>query len=295
MKALKFFFLAWLDSFLNAFSRRICSSCRKKAASDFSRFFCSFCEEKIFALWKKPDKTRKYLAYTLNEINLFWRDLEFYYPKIYFALEYNEQTKFLIRKFKYHRPHYSKDLARILFSYWNHHASYILADIKEEELLRYPAINKSERKLQFFVTAIPLYSGKLESRTYNQADLLAKEFVKLANQYLKMDSCEFLYQSSFGLYYNQVADFCYLPNLLKRKKSTPTLFDKSKLERMSIMEDAFSLNVSPCLDFSYENILLVIDDISTTGVTFLEAYRALLNTTSFDEILFLSLAGRNFS
>ncbi len=299
-----------LQEFLDLISLRLCYGCKKASAHPENKFYCAYCFDKLQSNWLNKNYSRKYLDFTYQELAEFYDSRIPLYPKIYFATEYGPLTKSLLRHFKYRKPYIAEFWGRFLAQYWQAHADWILSDLNSDELEKFnPQIN-TERKLRFWISYVPMHESKFKSRSYNQAELVAQEFTQLLNQELKKKSKRYLYQSAKGLAYNQVASYQLLRNYIRRSKATPSLYDKSKQERLAILHEAFSMTPLLRINDSFEkftdarhassekreDILIIIDDISTTGATAMEIYRSLnLTTHPWQEIIFLTVTGRNFT
>ncbi len=96
------------------------------------------------------------------------------------------------------------------------------------------------------IAPIPLYSSKLRTRGYNQAEILAKGFAKRMN--FKVLNC------------------------LKRTKNTRSQVGLLRKDRKENISGAFSIIHN--LEFIVQNVFLV-DDVFTTGSTLVEAARML--------------------
>jgi len=102
-----------------------------------------------------------------------------------------------------------------------------------------------------FIVPVPLHVFRLLKRQYNQAALLAKE----------ISACE---------------DVDHYPNLLKRKRSTPSQGGFNKEGREKNVKDAFVVRAK------YGNLIkgkraLLIDDVFTSGATVNECAKSLIN------------------
>ena len=283
---------------LDLISVRLCYGCKKAYANPSNKYYCHYCFNNLQSNWLNKNYSRKHLDFSYAELTEFYDDTIPLYPKIYFATEYGPLTKSLIRHFKYRKPYISEFWAEFLANYWKLHADWILSDLSSDEAEKFNPNLQSNSTLKFWISYVPMYETKLKSRTYNQAELIAQEFTKLLNQDLKKHKPRYLYQSSEGLAYTSVSQYQFLPNLISRIKNTESLYDKSKQERLAILRGAFSVNAldETCsIDSQEENILIVIDDISTTGATAMEIYRSLnLKQNPWKEIIFLTVTGRNF-
>lgn len=108
----------------------------------------------------------------------------------------------------------------------------------------------------FLVVPVPLHKITLRKRGFNQAeiiaDLIGKKF-SLKKEY----------------------------SSLNRIKETQPMFGKSRIERFLNLESAFKVNKYLTKRISGKNILLV-DDVCTSGATFLEASKALIESGAVD-------------
>ena len=159
------------------------------------------------------------------------------------ALSYNRTAKKLIYSFKY-KP-YLVDL-KVFIS-----ELFYESVIQKEEFMK--LLNSSK----WIIVPVPLSSGKLRKRGYNQAEILAK---KLAE---KFDLEE--------------------KNLLKKTKETKTQIKLGKAERAENIKGSFVLNSKV-----FGSILLV-DDVVTSGATLLEAAK-ILKKQGAKKVIGLTLA-----
>lgn len=114
----------------------------------------------------------------------------------------------------------------------------------------------------YVVVPIPLSKEKLKSRGFNQAEKLAEVVAKSLN--LKMDT-----------------------HLLKRVRNTKTQYQMTRIERFENLKNAFEADMKKVAG---RNIILV-DDICTTGATFLSASEE-LSKAGIENIVCLSLCTR---
>ena len=286
-----------INYFLDLISLRLCYGCKKASAHPTNKYYCAYCFDNLKTNWLKKNYSRKHLDFNYAELTEFYDDTIPLYPKIYFASEYSPLTKSLMRYFKYHKSYISEFWAKLLVDYWKLHADWILSDLSTGEVEKFNPNKESHTQLKFWVTYVPMNENKLKTRTYNQAELIAKEFTQLLNKELRESKPHYLYQSSEGLAYTPVSQYKFLPNLISRIKNTESLYDKSKQERLAILRGAFSVNaLDGAFRIGSENILIIIDDISTTGATAMEIYRSLnLEEPLWQEIIFLTVTGRNFT
>lgn len=170
---------------------------------------CIFCQEIM------PMNENDFICkYCYMDIDFITEDKE---PNLA-VFEYNEKTKYSIHRLKYfNRPDYAKYFAKMM----------------------YLKFNKMNHLDYDFVIFVPMYEFKKKKRGYDQAEILAKEFAKLAN-------------------------IKFLPNNLIRTKNTVAQSKVSFEERKTNVLNAFSLKDYSI--FKNKNII-IIDDIFTTGNT----------------------------
>ena len=122
---------------------------------------------------------------------------------------------------------------------------------------------------QVYLASVPLHPAKLKKRGYDQAELLALALRP------KIPKAE------------------YLPQLLERVTDTASLYTFSAAQRESILSDAFRLNPAYHHDPSFRcSVLILIDDISTTGATFRTCARLVRQQLGFKAVLAFAAAGR---
>lgn len=119
-----------------------------------------------------------------------------------------------------------------------------------------------EKYENYIVVPIPLSKEKLKSRGFNQAEKLAELVAKSLN--LKVST-----------------------RLLKRVRNTKTQYQMTRRERFENLRNAFEADVKMAKN---RNVLLV-DDICTTGATFLSASEE-LSKAGVENIICLALCTR---
>jgi predicted amidophosphoribosyltransferase len=217
------------------------------------------------------------------------------YPKIFFVFIYNKLSKRLIKDFKYRRPYYKRFWSKELFNYVTENLSLMLSDTALN-LTEKIKVDKSKR-INLYFTAVPLHAQRLNSRTYNQAALVAKTTAQYLRELIKSKTLLSYYQSAYGFDTYTVNEVIYLDKLFIRTKATENLYSKGKYARLEILKKAFLVNPNfqHRLVNENENVLIVLDDICTTGATFLELFKEIHKAKlKFDEIIFLACTGRNF-
>ncbi len=120
-------------------------------------------------------------------------------------------------------------------------------------------LNKKE---EYLILPVPIHPHRRKERKYNHMDLVADEFSKLTN-------------------YKNNKFF------LLRTKDTQKQFKLSKQERIKNIKDAFDINKEE--NISKETHLLIIDDITSSGIT-LEEIIKLLNKNGYKNITALTLS-----
>lgn len=271
-------FRGLVEDFLNAISLRLCSSCSKAYADDY---YCDFCMERLKFTWGKEGYSRKYLDFDFIELTqLLDLDLPLY-PRIYTATKYDDATKALIRHFKYRKPFLSKFWARFLYDYWCLHANWILSELSFYELAQ-EREDLPEVSLDLYIVPVPMFEAKKKRRKYNQAELLARDFAELFDL-----SQKYLMQTAQGLAWVSFKSVTCAPDLLIRVQDTPSLFNKAKYERLEILQDVFAVDQS--LLPSSESLVLVLDDISASGSTFMEIFKTMNQSAFQGELVFISL------
>lgn len=136
--------------------------------------------------------------------------------KIYCATEYSDKMKTLIRAIKYHnKKSLSFEAGMVLKSFWE---------------------KVSDRKQDYVILPMPLYSKRQKKRGYNQSETIAIEFAK-----------HFGYDLNIKLAY--------------RHKQTPPLYKMNAKQRAEVLGGVFKVDA----DKHNGKAVLIIDDICTTG------------------------------
>ncbi|MEA4910482.1 MAG: hypothetical protein VB008_00080 [Candidatus Elulimicrobiales bacterium] len=113
---------------------------------------------------------------------------------------------------------------------------------------------------------IPISKKRLIERDYNQSELLLKETLRLIKK-----------ENNIDLEKNILLDF-----LVKTKHTIKFAKTHSRNEREKLIKDAFSINEKTLesfpTNFLSKKIFILFDDITTTGTTFYEARKVLINS-----------------
>lgn len=115
---------------------------------------------------------------------------------------------------------------------------------------------------EYLILPVPIHPHRKKERKYNHMDLVGDELCKLTNYKINK-------------------------NFLLRTKDTQKQFKLSKQERIKNIKGAFDINLEE--DISKETALLIIDDITSSGIT-LEEIIKLLNKNGYKNITALTLS-----
>ena len=115
---------------------------------------------------------------------------------------------------------------------------------------------------KFVVLPVPIHAHRLKERKYNHMDLVAEEFCKLTDNALNKE-------------------------FLLRTKDTQKQFKLNKRERIQNIRNAFDINIENAP--KVEDNILIIDDITSTGIT-LEEIIKVLKKNGYKNIKALTLA-----
>lgn len=204
---------------------KYCISCKTLGV-----YICSTCFAKLYFSTQFTCLTCGEASYDGLTHN---KCISYYSPDGAFSsLEYKSLAKRLIYQFKY-KP-YLSDLSKAL------------GELLYEGIIQHESLMKEIIGKDVWCTAIPAYISKKNTRGYNQAELLAKNFVKHMN-----------------------IQYC---DLLKRTKDTKPQITLSKQERKENMVDAFEFKGKTELT---GKVILLVDDVLTTGSTLFYAAKIL--------------------
>jgi competence protein ComFC len=92
------------------------------------------------------------------------------------------------------------------------------------------------------ITSVPIHKKRQQERGFNQSEVMAKEFAKLAK-------------------------IPYLPLLLKLKHTPPQAKTKTKNHRLHNLDQAFTINPQVKHLKRLPQSVLILDDVCTTGTT----------------------------
>lgn len=156
------------------------------------------------------------------------------------------------------------DVIKKLIKDFKYHKQKKLAPLHAK--LMYEYWQKLNIEGDFLILPVPIHNNRKKQRKYNHMDLVADELSKLTN------------------YANN-------KNFLTRTKDTQNQYKLKKQERIKNIKGAFALDITQ--NISKETKLLIIDDITSTGIT-LEEIIKLLNKNGYNNITALTLATPDF-
>lgn len=168
----------------------------------------------------------------------------------------------------------NEKLKKVLFSIKYHYlksASRYLAKIVYEDFY-----NFLKDKLSFYVgqeliiIPIPISKKRLIERSYNQTEIVIKEIVR-----------EIKEKENLDLEKNICLDL-----LIKNKHTIKFADTHSSSERENLIKDAFTINQKYQKDFLENKIIIIFDDVTTTGSTFYEARNTLIKNGAKRENIF---------
>lgn len=158
---------------------------------------------------------------------------------------------FISALFDYQNPTIKRALWRFKYENARGFAKIFAGPLYEEILAEMSNSVDAGSGRKYLIVPIPLHASRLRERGYNQSELLAREI-------MKHDGGEM---------------FEFAPHILVRtRKTKPQARSEKRTVRLANLRDAFV-----CRDPARVRgrTIIIIDDITTTGATFLEAKRAL--------------------
>ncbi len=133
---------------------------------------------------------------------------------------------------------------------------------KLQAQLMYEYWQELHKSSDFIIVPVPIHKNRLKERKYNHMDLIAEEFSLLTNYKINK-------------------------NLILRIKDTQKQFNLKKAERIKNIKGAFVVNEEEILEKSQK--ILIIDDITSTGITLEEVIKP-LKKAGYKNITALTLA-----
>lgn len=168
----------------------------------------------------------------------------------------------------------NQKLKKILFAlkyYYLKSSAKYLAKIIYEDFYKF-----LEEKISLFssveliIIPIPISKKRLIERNYNQSEILIKEIVR-----------EIKENKNINLEKN-----IFLDLLIKNKHTIKFAETHSPTERENLIKDAFNINEKYQKEFLENKLIIIFDDITTTGSTFYEARNTLIKFGARKENIF---------
>lgn len=168
----------------------------------------------------------------------------------------------------------NENLRKVLFSikyFYLKSASKYLADIVYGDFYDF-----LKDKLSFYIgqeliiIPIPISKKRLIERSYNQTEILIKEIVRVIKEKENLD----------------LEKNIYIDLLIKNKHTIKFAKTHSPAERENLIKDAFDVNEKYEKEFLENKIIILFDDITTTGSTFYEARNTLIKSGAKRENIF---------
>lgn len=132
----------------------------------------------------------------------------------------------------------------------------------------YPTIFKEQKNL--ILIPIPISKKRKIKRNYNQSEILLLELIKSIQEKIKIN----------------LANNLYLDLLLKVKETIRFSETHNQDKRVELIQGAFTVNIKYNAEFLQDKIIILFDDITTTGATFCEARRTLVKAGANQESIF---------
>lgn len=193
-----------------------------------------------------------------------------------------------MRTFKYRRPDWNWVWVNLLESYIIQNLSNILADFDQNQTQSQSGSH--DTALRLWISYVPMHQSKLKSRIYNPPELLASKLVSRLQKTLPQ---ELLAQTKYGLNYHKLNEIIFARDLFTRIKNTPSLFNKNRILRELILKDSFVFSKNfQIKEKNFIEILIILDDITTTGTSFVEIINS-IPADQFDEVICIAASGRN--
>ncbi|MCD7780464.1 MAG: ComF family protein [Candidatus Gastranaerophilales bacterium] len=152
------------------------------------------------------------------------------------------------------------EITKKLIKDLKYHNKKILASLQAKIMYEY--WQQLDIKGEFIILPVPIHKNRLKERKYNHMDITADELSRLTN-------------------------FEVNKNFLLRIKDTEKQFKLHKKERIKNIKNAFDINKD--INIKKDTKLLIIDDITSTGIT-LEEIIKLLKRNGYNNITALTTA-----
>lgn len=165
-------------------------------------------------------------------------------------------------------------LRKALFAlkyYHNRRVAKYIADIAYQDFLNLiKLINRTEGFNNILILPIPISHKRLVERDYNQSEVLISGIIRKITEKEHMD----------------LESNLYIDLLLKQKHTIKFAHTHSHSDRENLIKDAFKIHEKYTKDFLENKKIVLVDDITTTGATFYEARKTLINAGATKENIF---------
>lgn len=231
--------------------QNLTKSLKNKLLDIFFPKICLVCEESGEMLCKKcGEKIKTKKRQDSNLKNISW---------VHAALNYQDEN--LQKIFYALKYNYVKVLAKDL------------AILVKDDFLVFLKNTLSETNSEFkdlVFVPIPISRKRFVERNYNQSEILLREILKLLEK-----------ETGLVLEDKLVLDF-----LIKIKHTIRFAKTHSKDEREKLIKNAFSIRTNSLDSFQNKKVFILFDDITTTGTTFYEARKILIENRIPKEFIY---------
>ena len=211
-----------------------------------------------------------------------------FHPKIFYFVNFFKETSYFIKKAKYSRPFFSEFLSLQLKDQFMQNLQETFSDgLDYNWLTDLPDTNKA---LNIYISYVPMFTEKIKKRGFNFSYLLAKKFYR---ELKKQDFPDLFLQTKNGIEKFKNVQVQFLEDFFTRQKNTKPLFNLKKESRIKEIKNAFKINIPLKIAKDDLNILLIIDDICTTGSTLMELMKSARSCSLFEDQIAFTIYGRN--
>ncbi len=230
--------------FLNSLFVEECLNCGKSG-----NLICEVCLENI---------QKSKLKY-LNKVP----DLSYSERIDYKNTEYLQNITWISSSLPFQNNAVKKSLYSLKYNYVKDIAKY-LAKVSFEDF--YNFLNKNIRELnqnteKIIIIPIPISKKRLIKRNYNQSEILLNEII--INIY-----------ENYNL---NLSSQVYTDLIIKNKHTIPFHQSLNQESRLKLIQNVFTINPKYNSEFLKGKIIILFDDITTTGATFYELRKTLIN------------------
>lgn len=240
-------------NFLNNLFIEECLNCGKNGS-----LICEICLNNL----EKSKLKSKIIVPTLSYSQLIdYKNTEYLSNIDWISSPYSFQNPILKKALFYLKYHHVKTVAKYL------------AVITYQDFYNFLKIhiqNFPKNIQEIILLPVPISKQRLIKRNYNQSEILIKEIIKMIQ-----------------INYNLDLDKNIYTDLLFRNKNTIPFSETHNQEtRLKLIAEAFSINSKYPKEFFEDKIIIIFDDITTTGATFYEARKTLFEAGIKNENIF---------